>query len=91
MNRGTAKVLAHPTYVCDTYTHVYVEIEVAAYQKACCRSCINVFSEQKCNINQSRAWRNNCRSYQKRRCVYFVQLWVISKNIWPSAAGSRFA
>jgi len=42
-----------------------------------------VFSEQKCNTNRSRAWRSNCRAYQKRCCVYFIQLWAISENIWP--------
>ena len=52
-NRGTVKVLAHQTYMCDTHTHthtlthtnthVYIDIEVAAYQKACCRSCINLY------------------------------------------------
>jgi hypothetical protein len=42
MNRGTVKVLARPAYVCDTHIHVYIEIEIAAYQKACCRSCIKL-------------------------------------------------
>ena len=100
-NRGTVKVLAHQTYMCDTHTHTHTHTHkhtrIYRYRSSSLPKGMlpfvhkSVFSDQKCNTNQSRAWTSNWLSYQKRCCVYFIQLWVISKNIWPSAVGSRFA
>jgi hypothetical protein len=98
MNRETVKVLAYPcVYVCDTRTHTHARARTYRDRGSSLPKGIlpfaykSVFSEQKCNTTQSGAWRSNFRSYHKRCCVYFIQLWVISENIWPSAVGSRFA